>query len=199
MSHYSIFCFLLTQLANFRFSYYIWPTWVVWGFERLFRLARYLTLNVFLRPSHSKARLSLISSDSLRLTLTRRIPLGWMPGQHVFLAFPTVSNVPLESHPFTIANIPKEGEGEQELVFIIRGREGLTKRLVERAAEKDGVKIPVFLDGPYGNPTNLRPHTTCVLIAGKDPPLVYSFRRCANGLVIQAEAGSRILCLFCSI
>ncbi|ETW84033.1 ferric reductase [Heterobasidion irregulare TC 32-1] len=164
-----VFAFVL--LAYFHtltpgFSYYIWPTWVVWGFERLFRLARYLTLNVFPRPSHSKARLSLISSDSLRLTLIRRIPLGWMPGQHVFLAFPTVSNVPLESHPFTIANIPKEGRGEQELVFIIRGREGLTKRLVERAAEKDGVKIPVFLDGPYGNPTNLRPYTTCVFIAG---------------------------------
>ncbi|THH19765.1 hypothetical protein EW146_g1471 [Bondarzewia mesenterica] len=143
------------------FGYYIWPTWVVWGFERLFRLTRYLILNVFLRPPQSKAALSLIASDALRITLKRRIPLEWRPGQHVFLAFPTISAVPLESHPFTIAGIPSaDGKGEQELVFIVKGKEGLTKRLVERAAEKEGVKVPVYVDGPYGMPTDLRPYVT---------------------------------------
>ncbi|TFY72984.1 hypothetical protein EVG20_g10 [Dentipellis fragilis] len=149
------------------FGYYIYPVWVVWGFERLFRLGRYIVINFILRPKHSEASLSLVTSDSLRLTLYRRFPIGWRPGQHVFLAFPTLSNVPVESHPFTIANIPDENLGEeQRLTFIIKGREGLTQKLLQQATEKDGIRIPVFVDGPYGAPPNLAPYATCILIAG---------------------------------
>lgn len=146
----------------------MWPTFVSWGFDRVLRLCRYLFTNFFLRPKHSKGTLSLITPDSLRLTLTRRLPLGWRPGQHAFLSFPTISSVPLESHPFTIASIFSEDAryAEQELVFIIRKREGLTQKLVERAGTKNRVQVPVLVDGPYGTPVDLHPYRTCILIAG---------------------------------
>ncbi|KAI0068676.1 hypothetical protein BV25DRAFT_1910436 [Artomyces pyxidatus] len=164
-----VFVFILTaylHASNPGFGYYVWPTWVVWGFDRLIRLARALILNVFYKPAHAEGTLSLVTPDSLRLTLTRRVPFGWRPGQHVFLAFPSVATVPFEAHPFTIANV--SASGEQELAFFIRAREGLTQRLVERVAgaEKEGVKVPVLVDGPYGLPPNLAPYSTAIFVAG---------------------------------
>jgi len=149
------------------FGYYIWPTWVVWGFDRVLRLARYFIINIYFKPQHSEGTVSLITSDSLRLTLTRRFPLGWKPGQHAFLAFPTISTVPVESHPFTIASIPSDDlKEEQSLVFIIKRRDGLTRNLFDYAAAGNGVKVPVYIDGPYGAPPDLAPYLTCILVAG---------------------------------
>lgn len=93
----------------------------------------------------------------------------------MFLAFPTIG--PLESHPFTIASIAepipedsvKEGEkgGERELMWIVRTRDGFTRRLRDKAQDKDGVlKVPIFMDGPYGAPPDITGFTTCVFIAG---------------------------------
>lgn len=176
------------------FGYYVWPTWVVWGFDRLIRLARALILNVFYKPAHAEGTLSLVTPDSLRLTLTRRVPFGWRPGQHVFLAFPSVATVPFEAHPFTIANV--SASGEQELAFFIRAREGLTQRLVERVAgaEKEGVKVPVLVDGPYGLPPNLAPYTTAIFVAGERPDPAVG---CCLLLMIggsQAALGCRTPC-----
>lgn len=112
-------------------------------------------------------KLDLHTPDSVLLTVKSHIPWGWRPGQHVFLAIPAVSGLPLESHPFTIACIPNE-DGEaatQELTFIIQRRNGFTKRLVAHARAGES-QLPVFVDGPYGHPPDLAPYKTCILIAG---------------------------------
>jgi ferric-chelate reductase len=113
--------------------------------------------------------LDLHTPDSVLLSVKCRIPGGWKPGQHAFLAIPAISGFPLESHPFTIASIPNE-DGPmtvQELTFIIQRRNGLTKRLVNHARAGES-QIPVFIDGPYGQPPDLAPYKTCILVAGMD-------------------------------
>lgn len=83
---------------------------------------------------------------------------GWLAGQHMFIAFPTIG--PIES--FTIASIaediptadvrPGETGDERELMWIVRTRNGFTKRLRDKAQSTNGgvLKTPIFLDGPYG-------------------------------------------------
>ena len=83
----------------------------------------------------------------------------------MLLAFPTLS--PFQSHPFTIVNLPEGDENSKKMVWIIRARDGFTKRLKEYANVKDGVATaPVFLDGPYGAPPDITPFSTCVFIGG---------------------------------
>lgn len=84
----------------------------------------------------------------------------------MFLAFPTLG--PVESHPFTIANLQEGDEKAKELVWVIRARDGLTKRLKDHAMAKNGrVTAPVFMDGPYGAPPDITAFSTCVFIAGE--------------------------------
>lgn len=121
------------------------------------------------RVHSGDALVELVSEDTIRLTLRRRI--SWVPGQHAYVILPTVSNLPFEAHPFTIASIP-EGDGntkDSDVVFLIRGRGGFTRRLREHAARDHGGRVPAFLDGPYGCPPDLRSFTTCILIAGQCP------------------------------
>lgn len=155
----------------YRFGYYIWPTWVIWGLERVFRALRYTTNN-FLPNSKpfSNGTISLHSPDSVLLTVRGCLPWGWKPGQHAFLAIPAISRFPLESHPFTIASIPSEGDkaAADELVFCVQRRNGFTKRLHAYALANADVdpQVSVFVDGPYGQPPDLAPYNTCILIAG---------------------------------
>lgn len=114
----------------------------------------------------------LVSSDTIRLTLRRK--MNWRPGQHAYVIFPTVSDIPTEAHPFTIASIPHALDGsdgasgrEKDVVFIVRGRSGFTKRLREYASRNGVSRVPAFVDGPYGCPPVLTEYSTCILIAGK--------------------------------
>jgi hypothetical protein len=102
---------------------------------------------------------------------------------------PSVSRLPFEAHPFTIASFNStlfDAPGEQtptsekcgeinlaegsapfwkELVFFINVREGFTARLKDAALKGD--KVKVFVDGPYGPSPNLGSYDTSVLVAGQ--------------------------------
>ena len=144
---------------------YIWPIYIIWGFDRVFRGGRYLLFNVILKPKSSKAIVEHIGSDGLRVTIKRRIPGGWKAGQHVFLAFPQLG---LESHPFTIASVcePEERTREAEMRFVVRALGGQTRLLRERALPTGSCELTALVDGPYGHPEDLRPFSTVVFIAG---------------------------------
>jgi len=151
---------------------YIWPALVLWAFDRVLRLTRVLLNNRFGWTSNqyeSTATVELLSQDTVRLTLRRR--MNWQPGQHAYVILPTISDLPTEAHPFTIASIPGSLDGtvgpeEKEVSFIIRGRTGFTGRLRDRASGEGSKTVPAFIDGPYGCPPNLSKYHTCVLIAG---------------------------------
>lgn len=145
---------------------FLWPALLVWAFDRILRLGRFVWNNKPWEKNHSgDALVELLSEDTIRLTMTRRI--SWTPGQHAYVILPTVSTLPFEAHPFTIASLPSEDGKESDVVFLIRGRSGFTKRLREHAVKGHESRVPAFMDGPYGCPPDLRHYSTCILVAGK--------------------------------
>lgn len=141
---------------------------MVWALDRVLRITRLLWNNrVWSRskPDYSLATVELLTKDTVRLTLRRA--LRWKPGQHAYVILPSVSNLPSEAHPFTIASIPSATDTtDQEVVFLIRGRSGFTGRLRDHATKNGTGTVVALLDGPYGHPPNLRSFSTCILIAG---------------------------------
>lgn len=146
---------------------------MVWGLDRFLRFSRILWNNRFwsrASPEAHQASIELLGSDTIRLTLRRK--MRWTAGQHAYLILPTVSSLPTEAHPFTIASIPdlldgSAGTDDKEVVFLIRGRSGFTGRLRGHASTKGAAtSVPAFIDGPYGCPPDLRGFSTCILIVG---------------------------------
>lgn len=99
---------------------------------------------------------------------------------------PGVSYLPFEAHPFTIATIhqsrslryvPSAGSSEEkiseegvtidgnDLVFLIRVKEGFTKRL-RKVADQGARSLSVYVDGPYGSPPDMNSFETVILVAG---------------------------------
>ncbi|KAJ7058306.1 hypothetical protein C8F01DRAFT_1147818 [Mycena amicta] len=55
----------------------------------------------------------------------------------------------------------------KELIFIVRARRGFTRRLVDFAGTtQSSVKLPVFIDGPYGIPAVVEGARSMLLFAG---------------------------------
>ncbi|EIW61249.1 uncharacterized protein TRAVEDRAFT_69649 [Trametes versicolor FP-101664 SS1] len=154
------------------FGDYFWPALVVWAFDRVLRTTRLLWNNRGKGGTDHEfgtATVELVSSDTIRLTLKRKF--HWRAGQHAYLVLPTVSELPTEAHPFTIASISQpldgtEGTSEKDVVFIVRGRNGFTGRLREHAQRSGESRVAAFVDGPYGCPPDLSKYSTCILVAG---------------------------------
>lgn len=170
-----------------RLDYYIWPSFLVWGLDRFIRLLRLVIFNYsyFGLKSGSgtmDATVELLSDHFVRMTLHRPSHFHWSPGQTAYLILPTVSKLPFEAHPFTIASVDSslfqqenhtDGNDAKlddsspywkELVFLINVREGFTKQLKTAATQKR--KVKVFVDGPYGPSPNLSSFNTSILVAG---------------------------------
>ena len=182
----------MTHPTNRRREHYIWPSFVLWGLDRLLRLCRVVLFNHSYFGLKSglgtfDATAEVAARGFVRLRVQRPSYLHWSAGQCALLTMPGVSLLPFESHPFTIANVDvprsetaragavaegasekgsakSEDAGGKELVFVIRARRGFTKRLMD-VAQKGG-PVKVFVDGPYGVPPSLRGFDTVVFIAG---------------------------------
>ncbi|KAG0697523.1 ferric reductase NAD binding domain-containing protein [Suillus ampliporus] len=175
-------------------TYWIYPCFVIWGSDRLIRALGLVVFNHsyfgFRSGSTMDATAELLSDDFVRLRFHRPSHFRWTPGQTAYLIMPSVSRLPFEAHPFTIASfnsnlfdvleeqkprvekytrIAEHALGGsapfwKELVFFINVRKGFTARLKEAASKGD--KVKVFIDGPYGPSHNLGSYDTSVLIAG---------------------------------
>lgn len=71
---------------------------------------------------------------------------SWQAGQHFYLTFPSLSI--WQAHPYTVSSVPDVRSKTQHHTYIIRVRDGQTKKL---AALGDGATVPVILSGPYGH------------------------------------------------
>ncbi|KAJ4488390.1 ferric reductase NAD binding domain-containing protein [Lentinula aciculospora] len=177
---------------EFSYQTYIWPSFVIWGVDRIVRVIRLVVFNHTYFGFGSglgtalDASAELLTPKCVRLTLKRPPHFKWTPGQIAYLITPGVSSLPFESHPFTIASYDSKmnvkdivssasstdsGSNSnstasywKELVFLINVQEGLTKRLGEIASRKGSVKV--YLDGPYGSSHNSNLHDAIILIAG---------------------------------
>ncbi|PCH37152.1 iron reductase [Wolfiporia cocos MD-104 SS10] len=167
-----------------KMGYYIWPSFLVWALDRFIRVVRVVVFNhLYFSWTEKKAQLDatveLLSPHFVRLRLSRPPHFHWSAGQTAYIIMPTVSTLPTEAHPFTIASIESQEGGPdtseekklgdsapywRELVFLINVREGFTKRLANTA--RKGERVKVLIDGPYGFTPNLDNDDTVVLVAG---------------------------------
>lgn len=70
----------------------------------------------------------------------------WEAGQHFYLTFPELSL--WQSHPFTVASPPETNSRMQHHTYLLRVRDGQTKKLAEKG---DGAVVDTILTGPYGS------------------------------------------------
>ncbi|CAE6393364.1 unnamed protein product [Rhizoctonia solani] len=189
---YLIFGLLHVPEVKYRF----WPALAIWALDRLLRMLRMVILNklwVHVFPVGKRfddATLERVSSDTVRLTVHRSFK--WRSGQHAYILAPSIAALPFEAHPFTIASTYSEdshAKGSlQEIVFIIRGRDGFTKRLLEASETRQSV--PVVIDGPYGAPPRLSHYSKLILIAGGSG-VSYTFPLLLD-IVRQAKSGNGV-------
>ncbi|KZO98142.1 hypothetical protein CALVIDRAFT_512747 [Calocera viscosa TUFC12733] len=167
-----VFLFLLGAYLHQPPYYYQWiyPSFALWAADRLARLFHLLIFNPWL-PRSCRAHVQALSDCTLRVTLQRR--MRWRAGQHAYLLLPFVSRLPWEAHPFTVASLRSPsasgagGGGGNELVFLVRARDGFTRRLMARALKEGGeCDVTALVDGAYGAPPRLEEYQTVVLIAG---------------------------------
>ncbi|KAF9021522.1 hypothetical protein BDZ89DRAFT_957440 [Hymenopellis radicata] len=142
--------------------YYMYATFAVFAWGVVLRLGYMIYVN--LRSGVHRARVELLPSGTISIRI--HTTLGWTPGQHVFLRFPTVR--PLESHPFSISSIPQGARQPNEMCFLIapqRGFTGSLKKKCEGAGRE--LDLPVLLDGPFGHSRpELRAFDSALLVAG---------------------------------
>ena len=156
-------------------AYAAYNVWVAVAFAlsgRVYRFCNLLYHNLTIRWKSSaldagkkigyKADLQAHAGEITILTV-RGIGFSWKAGQHVLLWCPTLG--PLESHPFTIANVSDEkcGYSSQELHLVIRARSGFTRKLYRRAVTS--ASVTAFLTGPFGNLPTWNSYETLVLIS----------------------------------
>jgi hypothetical protein len=142
------------------------------------------------RQIPTEATVSVFSPHFLRILVDAPPYLTCRPGQSIYLTI--VGAYPMsvtEAHPFKVANTPLDGalitddvesHSKPRLMFIVRVREGFTKRLLDSvlaAPDSTGVSrsFKLFVDGPYGSPPVLRGFESVLFIAGQSPSVLVSF------------------------
>ena len=144
----------------------------------------------------------LLSESVIRVKVRRPDSFRWSPGQFAYLIMPSVSRLPFEAHPFSIASVDSslfvpDAKGEEhsyakELVFLIGVKSGFTRRLKDVAAR--GERVKVYIDGPYGEGVDSGCYNTSLLIAGMflTQSNVYT-----ASIPFQEGQGSRLHCRPC--
>ncbi|KAF7296046.1 Ferric/cupric reductase transmembrane component 1 [Mycena kentingensis (nom. inval.)] len=122
---------------EFEYGYLIWPAMFLWGLDRVIRLLRITLVNSQLfkhtpRRITSRATVTVLPYGTglgfLRILVEAPHYLTWQPGQSMYLTMlgAYIGSV-LESHPFTMANVPgwdallderererEQGDGEKD-------------------------------------------------------------------------------------
>src|ERR1700733_7860765 len=126
---------------------HVLPGFVIWAFDRCLRFSRVIWINLLSRPSRDArtenpvSSIERVSTDTMRISIRRSKNLlsSWRAGQHFFVTAPGVSTHPWEAHPFTAASIPHSfsdvtgTEPDVELNFIVRVKDGFTKKSLQHA------------------------------------------------------------------
>lgn len=167
-----VFLWLLHVHVPAYASYNVWMAVAFALSGRVYRFCVLLCRNITIR----KKTFSLIAGKQLghvaelhalageiTMMTVHGVGFSWKAGQHVLLWCPTLG--PLESHPFTIASLPKgdREKGLQNLQLVIRARSGFTRRLFRKATSSP--MATVFLAGPFGNMPTWNTYETLVLIS----------------------------------
>ena len=157
----AVFLWLLHTHVPAYAAYNVWMAVAFVLLNRVSRFSVFLYRNVSFwkrdggqprrRPVGFSAELRDLAGETTMVTISK-VGFSWKPGQHIFLSCPAIA--PLESHPFTISNLPEEGHqnGLSRIELVIRARSGFTRRLLQRArsAHIRSRATTVFVSGPFG-------------------------------------------------
>ena len=162
-----VFLWLLYVHVPAYASYNVWMAVAFALSGRVYRFCIFLWQNTAIQKKVSKSlghsvELQALSGDITMVTV-HGIEFSWKAGQHVLLWCPYLG--PLESHPFTIANVYEKngGNGINDVQLIIRARSGFTRKLLRRATSP--APVTAFLTGPLGNLPTWNTFETLVLIS----------------------------------
>lgn len=111
-----------------------------------------------------RAKLTLLDGGVTKVRVSCKAVKHWRPGSHAIISMPRFGF--MQSHPATIVSTARSHGGD--LVFILKGHKGFTRRLMEKAnssttalvskeedSEGEGqtpqvITHTAFIDGPYG-------------------------------------------------
>ncbi|CAK49168.1 hypothetical protein CBS115989_2301 [Aspergillus niger] len=167
-------------------QYAMLVTVVLWGFDRATRLACVMWRNFGTRCT--KATVELLPGDVARVNVTVARPWRFKAGQYAYLYMPTVGL--WTSHPFSVAWTSKDGTSvieksssnssndsldravggshETTVSFLVKGRGGLTSKLVRKAGNSPERRFDAITlaEGPYGGLESLDSYGSVLLVAG---------------------------------
>ncbi|KAJ8581580.1 hypothetical protein M405DRAFT_885664 [Rhizopogon salebrosus TDB-379] len=87
-------------------THWIYPCFIIWGLDHLICVPQLLVFNFGFTSKYTmNATDELLSDDFARLRLLSPSYFHWAPGQTAYLTIPSISRLPFEAHPFTIASI----------------------------------------------------------------------------------------------
>ncbi|KAK5121234.1 hypothetical protein LTR85_005400 [Meristemomyces frigidus] len=156
---------------------YIYIPIALYLLDRLIRTALFVWTNYRI----SRATLTALDGGVTKVRLSNAAIKHWSPGAHVLLSIPRFGWV--QSHPATIASTPRSHNGD--LVFILKGHKGFTKRIMTSANNSATALLPhtkqegqiqqnaqvvsyrALLNGPYGgSPSDFAAFDSVCLVAG---------------------------------
>ena len=138
--------------------------WIPAGFfvlDRGIRFISYIWNNISSRGFMGRATLLSLPGEVTQVTVEDSRLRAWRPGQHVLLSIPELGK--LQAHPFTVASV---SSNRAQLKFLIRAKEGFTRRLFNKASEAPQRKFTAIIEGPYGNPQPFESFERIFLISG---------------------------------
>lgn len=152
---------------------YIYIPIALYLLDRLVRTSLFAYNNI----GPAQATMTVLEGGVTKIRVQNKRIKKWTPGSYVLLSIPRFG--PGQSHPATIASIPSSHGGD--LVFILKGHGGFTKRIMHSAksysaillpqTEQESAKIPkhhiALIDGPYGaSHADFAAFDTVLLISG---------------------------------
>lgn len=157
---------LYRHVEDFGYLYYMYATIAVWCADRAVRLGR---MAAFGFP---KALVTLVEDETLRIEVPK--PKYWssVPGGHCWLYLGYSIHF-WQSHPFTFL----ESATADKIVFLVKVKSGVTLSIYKKLSKLPGksCRIRVSVEGPYGEPSAIKSHSTAVFLAGGNGiPGIYS-------------------------
>lgn len=162
-----------------KLSCFLYSSLLIWFLDRLLRLIRTGLIHYQILSDGTMGFQAIHASikhfpdaengDVLRLDFEHSQD-PWKIGQHFYLCFTDCSI--WQSHPFTPLSLSILKDGKVAHSYILRAKQGETKKLAELARKKlietTTVTTPVILSGPYGESItrNLTPEMNLLCVAG---------------------------------
>ncbi|KAK0443404.1 ferric reductase NAD binding domain-containing protein [Desarmillaria tabescens] len=130
---------------NFEFDSYVWPSFIIWGLDRVIRMLRVVVFNhsyFGFKAGHGTfdASVERLSEHFVRLTLKRPPHFHWRPGQTAYLITPGVSRLPFEAHPFTIASYDSSYDSTEKSTDVEKGSDSVLAKSSSKSFTPGGEK-----------------------------------------------------------